>query len=106
MSKARRRASWVLVGGVADHGDHQGGIGEFYQEHAGVIESHRIPTLDFTTGKPTHRLYSRAKVIDMIFFRPRHGAQPSWAVRDWIYGELLIPACWAGICTVATDKAR
>jgi len=43
-------------------------IGEFYQEHAEVIESHRIPTLDFATGKPTHRRYSRAKVIDMIFF--------------------------------------
>jgi hypothetical protein len=43
-------------------------IGEFYQEHAAIIERHRIPTLDFRTGQPTHRQYSRAKVIDMIFF--------------------------------------
>jgi hypothetical protein len=26
-------------------------------------------TLDFATGKPTALQYSRAKVIDMIFFR-------------------------------------
>jgi hypothetical protein len=43
-------------------------LGEFYQEHADVIERHRIPTLDFRTGAPTLRRYSRAKVIDMIFF--------------------------------------
>jgi len=43
-------------------------IGEFYQEHAGIIERHRIRTLDFGTGKPAQRRYSRAKVIDMIFF--------------------------------------
>ncbi len=43
-------------------------LGEFYQEHAGIIERHRVPTLDFRTGQPTHRQYSRAKVIDMIFF--------------------------------------
>jgi hypothetical protein len=29
--------------------------GEFYQEHAGIIESNRVPTLDFLTGQPTHR---------------------------------------------------
>jgi hypothetical protein len=43
-------------------------LGEFYQEHADIIEHHRIPTLDFQTGQPTHRRYSRAKIIDMIFF--------------------------------------
>jgi len=43
-------------------------IGKFYQENAGLIERHRISTLDFRTGRPTHRRYSRAKVIDMIFF--------------------------------------
>ena len=43
-------------------------LGEFYQEHAGIIERHRISTLDFRTGHPTRRRYSRAKVIDMIFF--------------------------------------
>ena len=44
------------------------GIGEFYQDHADIIERYRVPTLDFGTGKPTCRRYSRAKVIDMIFF--------------------------------------
>jgi len=43
-------------------------LGEFYREHAGIIEWHRVPTLDFRTGQPTRRRYSRAKVIDMIFF--------------------------------------
>lgn len=43
-------------------------IGHFYEENAEVIERHRVPTLDFDTGASTSRLYSRAKVIDMIFF--------------------------------------
>jgi len=33
-----------------------------------VIDGNRIATLDFDTGRPTSRLYSRAKVIDMTFF--------------------------------------
>ena len=32
------------------------------------IERNRVHTLDFDTGLPTERRYSRAKVIDMIFF--------------------------------------
>ena len=43
-------------------------VGRFYREHADVIEANRVPTLDFVSGQPTHRTYSRAKVIDMIFF--------------------------------------
>ena len=43
-------------------------LGEFYREHADIIERNRILTLDFQTGGPTQRRYSRAKVIDMIFF--------------------------------------
>jgi hypothetical protein len=43
-------------------------LGDFYQEHANDVDRHRIPTLDFNTGQPTERQYSRAKVIDMIFF--------------------------------------
>jgi hypothetical protein len=43
-------------------------LGEFYREHADIIERNRILTLDFHTGEPTQRRYSRAKVIDMIFF--------------------------------------
>lgn len=43
-------------------------IGAFYQEHAKVIDNQRVPTLDFVTGEPTRRNYTRAKVIDMAFF--------------------------------------
>ena len=43
-------------------------IGRFYTENAETIDSNRVPTLDFETGKYTERMYTRAKVIDMIFF--------------------------------------
>ena len=43
-------------------------IGDFYAANAEVIERHRVPTLDFESGEPTQRKYTRAKVIDMIFF--------------------------------------
>ncbi|MEX1143403.1 MAG: hypothetical protein WEC16_01060 [Anaerolineales bacterium] len=43
-------------------------IRTFYQENQTIIEENRKFTLDFNTGGPTHRRYSRAKVIDMIFF--------------------------------------
>lgn len=43
-------------------------IASFYARNANVIDAHRVPTIDFKTGKPTERRYTRAKVIDMIFF--------------------------------------
>lgn len=43
-------------------------VGAFYRANAELINRYRVPTLDFTTGEPTHRLYTRAKVIDMAFF--------------------------------------
>ena len=43
-------------------------ISAFYQENKSVIEKSRLATIDFLTGQPTIRLYTRAKVIDMIFF--------------------------------------
>jgi hypothetical protein len=43
-------------------------VGRFYQENADAIERHRRATLDFDTGSETHRVYSRAKVIDANFF--------------------------------------
>lgn len=43
-------------------------VGEFYGENAGVIERHRVPTLEFDTGSDSPRRYTRAKVIDMNFF--------------------------------------
>jgi hypothetical protein len=45
-----------------------GKVGRFYLEHADLIEANRIPTLDFTRGAETTHTYTRAKVIDMIFF--------------------------------------
>jgi hypothetical protein len=43
-------------------------IGEFYTEHADVIEGNRVHTLEFASGRATKRRYTRAKVIDMICF--------------------------------------
>jgi hypothetical protein len=43
-------------------------LGQFYRDNAGSIEAHREMTLDFDTGAPTERRYTRAKVIDMVFF--------------------------------------
>lgn len=43
-------------------------VGEFYRANSAQIDALRQPTLDFTTGQPTARLYTRAKVVDMIFF--------------------------------------
>jgi hypothetical protein len=43
-------------------------IGRFYDDHREVIEQHRDRTLDFTTGRQTQRHYTRAKVIDEIFY--------------------------------------
>ena len=43
-------------------------VERFYCEHAELIERFRVPTLVFATGGTTTRRYSRAKVIDMIFF--------------------------------------
>ncbi len=43
-------------------------IGEFYSEHAQIIDRHREHTIDFRSGGRTQWRYTRAKVIDMIFF--------------------------------------
>jgi hypothetical protein len=43
-------------------------VGEFYRANASVIDGLRQATLDFTTGRPSTRLYTRAKVVDMTFF--------------------------------------
>jgi hypothetical protein len=43
-------------------------VSTFYQENSSVIENSRLTTIDFFTGQPTNRPYTRAKVIDMIFF--------------------------------------
>jgi hypothetical protein len=43
-------------------------IQDFYRENAAVVEDNRVFTLDFDTEALTSRRYTRAKVIDMIFF--------------------------------------
>jgi hypothetical protein len=43
-------------------------VGEFYSAHTDLIERHRPPTIEFESGAPTQLRYTRAKVIDMIFF--------------------------------------
>ena len=43
-------------------------ISAFYEEPGTVIDRHRTLTLDFVSGEPTSRKYTRAKVIDMAFF--------------------------------------
>lgn len=43
-------------------------VGQFYWDNESIVEKYRINTLDFLSGSPTKRRYSRAKVIDMVFF--------------------------------------
>lgn len=43
-------------------------VAEFYDSHAALIEMHRMPTLEFANGGETSVRYTRAEVIDMIFF--------------------------------------
>lgn len=43
-------------------------VSAFYTDHFELLDKYRVPTLDFVTGEPTKRLYTRAKVIDMAFF--------------------------------------
>jgi hypothetical protein len=44
-------------------------IGTFYREHQAAIDAKAVFTLDLNTGLDTERRYSRAKIIDMIFFQ-------------------------------------
>ena len=43
-------------------------VGDFCRENANLIERGRVHTLDFASGQDAGRKYTRAKVIDMIFF--------------------------------------
>jgi hypothetical protein len=43
-------------------------VGAYYTQNRDLIEKYRIPTLEFETGELSHRRYTVAKVIDMIFF--------------------------------------
>lgn len=61
-------------------------VGEFYRANASIIDQQRQSTLDFTTGRPTTRLYTRAKVVDMIFFI--EGGYPASAVPSGVVTPL------------------
>lgn len=43
-------------------------IRNFYDENATVLDSFRIPTVDFATGEATNLFYPKAKLIDMVFY--------------------------------------
>jgi hypothetical protein len=43
-------------------------IGEFYAENAAAIEGRRVHTLEFDSGRESKWKYTRAKLIDMVFF--------------------------------------
>src|SRR4051794_21693119 len=43
-------------------------LGQFYAANRDDIETNRVRTISFDTAKPTNRRYTRAKVIDMIYF--------------------------------------
>jgi hypothetical protein len=45
-----------------------GRIAEFYEQNKAIIDSRNVYTLDFATGQPTHRMYPKAKLIDMVYF--------------------------------------
>ncbi|MBP7797357.1 MAG: hypothetical protein KA072_01885 [Thermoanaerobaculaceae bacterium] len=54
-------------------------VGAFYDDHAHEIDKSRVPTLDFASGRPTSRLYTRAKMIDMFFFEEGLGTRAAEA---------------------------
>ncbi|MDQ6948565.1 MAG: hypothetical protein M3256_20470 [Actinomycetota bacterium] len=43
-------------------------IAQWCLDNAENVDRHRVATLDFNGGRLTERVYTRAKVIDMIFF--------------------------------------
>ena len=56
-------------------------IGEFYEDHRSEIDAQTVFTLDFASGRGTRRRYSRAKLIDMVFFQ--EGLHASvWTLTD------------------------
>lgn len=44
------------------------GVEAYYLANADAIDAHRVQTIDFSTGADSGRRYTRAKVIDMVFF--------------------------------------
>ena len=50
-------------------------VAQYYADNQAIIDRYRVPTVDFATGKPSQQRYTRAKVIDMVFFI--EGGKPS-----------------------------
>lgn len=44
------------------------GLASYYRANAEAIDAYRVATIDFATGEDSDRCYTRAKVIDMVFF--------------------------------------
>jgi hypothetical protein len=44
-------------------------IGKFYDDNQIALDAQKVLTLDFVTGEDTNRRYSKAKIIDMVFFQ-------------------------------------
>jgi hypothetical protein len=44
------------------------GLEVYYRANAEAIDAYRVATIDFATGADSNRCYTRAKVIDMVFF--------------------------------------
>ena len=44
------------------------GLEKYYRTNAETIDAYRVPTIDFASGADSNRRYTRAKVIDMVFF--------------------------------------
>ena len=47
----------------------------FYDAHKTVFDAYAVRTVDFDTEQPTHRVYPKAKLVDMALFM--HGTPPS-----------------------------
>jgi hypothetical protein len=58
------------------------GLESYYQANAAAIDANRIATLDFVTGADSHRYYTRAKVIDMVFFTKGLGSELSLGLAE------------------------
>ena len=43
-------------------------VSEFYKKYKNEIDAQVIYSFDSATGQPTHRRYTKAKIIDMVAF--------------------------------------
>jgi hypothetical protein len=70
-------------------------VGALYRANAQIIDRLRTPTIDFATGQPSSRLYTRAKIVDMVFFieggYPGSAASGSLAGSTEVEGHSSIP---------------